>query len=131
MKIERITVSAGRTFNHPYESYSNLKPAVTLEATLGDADNPDERVDELQQAAEGMVERHKDRLLGQLEEIEKGHQALAMASLLEKQLEMAEKQIATMKEQLERARRGEVQQLTATSCATNYDTDGLDEEPPF
>lgn len=30
MKIIEVTVSAARTFNHPYEDYSNLKPFRAL-----------------------------------------------------------------------------------------------------
>jgi hypothetical protein len=33
MKINSITVTAGRTFNHPHEQYSNLRPEVTMTAT--------------------------------------------------------------------------------------------------
>lgn len=34
MRIKTITVTAGRTFNHPYEQYSNLRPEVTMVADL-------------------------------------------------------------------------------------------------
>ena len=34
MKIQTITVTAGRTFNHPHEQYSNLRPEVQMTATL-------------------------------------------------------------------------------------------------
>lgn len=30
MKVIEIIVSAGRTFNHPNESYSNLRPQVSV-----------------------------------------------------------------------------------------------------
>ena len=33
-KITEITVSAGRTFNHPHESFSNLKPHVALKVEV-------------------------------------------------------------------------------------------------
>ena len=39
MKITNIVVRAGRTFNHPHESYSNLKPEVELTATLDEGDD--------------------------------------------------------------------------------------------
>ena len=35
MKINTITVTAGRTFNHPHEDYSNLRPSVTMTRATG------------------------------------------------------------------------------------------------
>lgn len=69
MEITEIIISAGRTFNHPYESYSNLRPNVTLKATLINNEDPDKAVKELQAKAEKLVEDHKQLLLKQLEEI--------------------------------------------------------------
>lgn len=66
MKIEKITVSAGRTFNHPYESYSNLRPHVQLVATLDDGDDAQACVKALQAQAEGLVEDHKRSMLESL-----------------------------------------------------------------
>ena len=40
MKITEIVVSAGRTFNHPYENFSNLRPQVTLKATPDEGESP-------------------------------------------------------------------------------------------
>jgi hypothetical protein len=51
MKVTEIIVSAGRTFNHPYEDYSNLKPQVTLKATVDDGENFEDAVKELQRKA--------------------------------------------------------------------------------
>jgi len=39
MRVTEITVTAGRTFNHPHETYSNLRPEVRLTATLDDTDD--------------------------------------------------------------------------------------------
>jgi hypothetical protein len=69
MKINQITVSAGRTFNHPYEQYSNLKPSVCLVATLDESDNPESCAKDLQARAEKLVEDHKSILLQQVKEL--------------------------------------------------------------
>ena len=69
MKITNIVVRAGRTFNHPHESYSNLKPEVELTATLDDGDDAKSAVQQLQAQAEGMVEDHKQGLLKSIEEL--------------------------------------------------------------
>jgi hypothetical protein len=56
MQIVEIVVHAGRTFNHPYEDYSNLRPSVSMKATLGPEDNPEKTAQELQARAEALVE---------------------------------------------------------------------------
>lgn len=69
MQVVKITVAAGRTFNHPYEQYSNLRPSITLEATLDDADDPTTATKALQAQAEELVEEHKRNLLASIEQI--------------------------------------------------------------
>ncbi len=69
MKINTITVTAGRTFNHPHEQYSNLRPEVVMTATLEDGEDPHVAVRDLQQRAEGLVEDHKRGLLASIEEL--------------------------------------------------------------
>ena len=55
MQITEITVHAGRTFNHPYESYSNLRPSLTLRAILTDGEDHLAATKALQAQAEGLV----------------------------------------------------------------------------
>ncbi len=69
MEITEIVVSAGRTFNHPYENFSNLRPQVTLKATLDEGDNPQTATKELQGKAEKLVEDHKQNMLQTLREL--------------------------------------------------------------
>lgn len=69
MKITNIKVTAGRTFNHPHESYSNLRPEVELRADVQDGDDTAFCVRQLQAAAEQMVEDHKNGLLKSIEEL--------------------------------------------------------------
>ena len=39
VQVTRIEVYAGRTFNHPYEAYSNFRVGVTLTAELSPGDD--------------------------------------------------------------------------------------------
>lgn len=64
-----ITVSAGRTFNHPYESYSNMRPMVTMKAEVLDGEDLLEVTKALQAQAEGLVEDHKRHMLRSIEEL--------------------------------------------------------------
>ncbi len=69
MKIEEITVHAGRTVNHPFESYSNLRPAISLRATLDEGEDPEKATKELQAKAERLVEDHKNHMIESLENL--------------------------------------------------------------
>ena len=66
MKIVEVSVNAGRTFNHPYESFSNLRASVDLKAALDGAEDAAAAVVELQARAEDLVENHKDLMLARL-----------------------------------------------------------------
>lgn len=69
MKIQTIEVSAGRTFNHPHEQYSNLRPEVKMVAQLDGSEDPVAAVRTLQAQAEQLVEDHKNGLLKSIEEL--------------------------------------------------------------
>lgn len=69
MQITEITVSAGRTFNHPRENFSNLRPQVTLKATIQPGEDSEEAVRVLQAKAESMVEDHKNSMLKSIDEL--------------------------------------------------------------
>ncbi len=71
MQVKAIKVSAGRTFNHPYESYSNLRCDVHLDATLDEGEDAHASVRALQNQAEELAEDHKQTLLKQLHSLEK------------------------------------------------------------
>lgn len=62
MKVTEITVSAARVISHPVEQYSNLKPMVSLKASLDDSDDYEQSVKDLQAKAEGLVEDHAGAL---------------------------------------------------------------------
>ena len=114
MKITRITVNAGRTFNNPYESYANLRPAVTLDATLEDGEDPIAATRALQTQAETLVESHKARLLGDLDKLHAYTERTRNIGRLESQIADATAHLSRLKEEAEAA--GPLQ-LTAVDTA--------------
>lgn len=93
MKITEIRVTAGRTFNNPLESYSNLRPAISLTATLDDADDPEVASKALQAKAERLIEDHKQHLLDSLEQIEQLRQRDREVATLERQITSAQQRL--------------------------------------
>jgi hypothetical protein len=90
MKITEIVVTAARTFNHPHEQYSNLRPEVTLKATLNDGEDPTAAVKALQTQAEGIVEDHKQTMLSSLKELYQLTERQAEVQGLQKELQRAQ-----------------------------------------
>lgn len=99
MKIQTITVIAGRTFNHPHEQYSNLRPEVALTATLDPADDPAAATKELQAKAEGLVEDHKQGMLKSIEELYQLSQHQAEVRGLESQLKRAQDRLKEIRQE--------------------------------
>jgi len=99
MKITTITVSAGRTFNHPYEQYSNLRPEVTMTATLEEGEDPAAATKELQSRAEGLVEDHKRGLMSSIEELHKLSEYQAEVRGLQEQLTRAQNRMNDIRQQ--------------------------------
>lgn len=93
MKINTISVTAGRTFNHPHEDYSNLRPSVTMTATLEDGEDATKSARELQARAEQLVEDHKQGLLRSIEELYQLSTRQAEMRGLQKQLEIAQQRL--------------------------------------
>ena len=75
MHVTEIVVNAGRTFNHPHESFSNLRPSVTLKASITEDEDAEGCVQRLQVTAEKLVEDHKRHLLDSIEELEQMQRA--------------------------------------------------------
>lgn len=63
MQITQVTVTAARVIPHPVESYSNLRPSVSLTATLSPEDEPFKCVRNLQNAAEVLVVEHANNMV--------------------------------------------------------------------
>lgn len=101
MKVNTITVTAGRTFNHPYESYSNLRPEVTLTASLDEGESAMIATKQLQAQAEQLVEDHKNNLMKSIEELH---------LLTERQREMKglQLQLERAQERIEQIRKGDL-----------------------
>ena len=98
MKITEIVVSAGRTFNHPHEEYSNLKPQVTLKAAVDEGEDPVTATKELQARAEGLVEDHKNGLLKSIEELWQMSQAQSRLVGLGRQLREAQREMDSLRQ---------------------------------
>lgn len=67
MQIKSISVSAARTFNHPFERYANFRFELSLNAELHDGEDPLKAVSVLQEQAEIAAETHKVRILADVE----------------------------------------------------------------
>lgn len=109
MIITEIIVSAGRTFNHPYESYSNLKPQLTLKATIQEGDDVQHSILALQDRAETMIEQHKQQMLADMEAME--------------HLRRYDQQIASLETEITKAtqRLEQLKQMTPKALATQDD----------
>ena len=88
MQVTQITVNAGRTLQHPCETYANIRPEVALTASLEAGDDPIECTRKLQRQAEQLVEEHamvlrasiQERDVAQREESEIGRIAQSLQS---------------------------------------------------
>ena len=99
MQINTITVTAGRTFNHPHEQFSNLRPEVVLHATLEAGDDPDACIKQLQAKAEGLVEDHKQGMLKSIEELYQLSQHQAEMRGLENELKRTQERLEEIRKE--------------------------------
>lgn len=97
MKIQTIQVTAGRTFNHPHEQYSNLRPEVTMMATLEEGEDAAKATRELQAKAEQIVEDHKRGLLASIEELYQLTERQAEMRGLQQELERAQRRLEAVR----------------------------------
>ena len=98
MNVTRIVVTAGRTFNHPHESYSNLRPSVSMEATLEPGEDATQAARELQARAEGLVEDHKQGMLRSIEELYQLTERQAEMTGLQRELERAQRRLDDLRQ---------------------------------
>jgi hypothetical protein len=99
MKIQTITVTAGRTFNHPHEQYSNLRPEVTMTATLEDGEDATKASKALQAQAEQIVEDHKQGLLRAIEDLYQLTERQAEMRGLQKELTRAQDRLEAIRKE--------------------------------
>lgn len=137
MKVSEITVHAGRTFSHPHESYSNLKPQVTVRATLEDGEDWQAAIKSLQAQAESLVEDHKQTMLRSLEELQQMSRRQAEAQSLERTIRDSQERLDRLRAALpdlqiegpvtgpndDSASEGEGEDPDEDQGKTNYDRD--------
>jgi hypothetical protein len=92
-KVREITVSAGRTFSHPHESYSNLKPFVSVTATIDDGEDFVGVTKQLQAQAEELVEDHKNHMLKSLRDLNDLSEKHVRARRLSATIESAQREL--------------------------------------
>lgn len=63
MKIKNIKVTAGRTFPHPLENFSNIKFELSISAEIEESENFEKALDILRVEAETLAEAHKRELI--------------------------------------------------------------------
>lgn len=97
MRIDEIKVSAGRTFNHPYEQYSNLRCDVHLNAKLDDGEDAIEATKQLQARAEEICEGHKVTLIKNLHDLERLARQTEEISQLERRIQEAQSKLKDLK----------------------------------
>jgi hypothetical protein len=124
MQITTITVYAGRTFNNPNESYSNLKPSLSLTATLDPGDNPETAVKFLQGQAEKLIEEHKASLLKQLEDV----RDFENAQMEIRRLEMPVHKSDAARERIEELK-ARFPGISAVAAIDGPDVQRIDDEP--
>jgi hypothetical protein len=98
MQVTQIKVSAGRTFNHPFESYSNLRCDVHLDAHLSEGEDPKAATQVLQAQAEELAEGHKQNLIKQIHDLEELARATREISALEDRITTAQAQLNRLRD---------------------------------
>ena len=96
-QVQEIVVSAGRTFNHPFESYSNLKPSITVKATLNEGEDWEAATKQLQATAEGLIEDHKRHMLQTIEEVEELRRKGDEVARLDRQIRQAQERLDALR----------------------------------
>ena len=87
-RVTEVIVNAGRTFNHPYESYSNLRPSITVKAQIFEEEDWETVAKALQARVEELVEDHKTHMLKSIETLydlsQKQQEAARLAAIIER-----------------------------------------------
>jgi len=96
MQVTTITVKAGRTFNHPLESYSNLRCDAQMTATLDAGDDPVEATKQLRQTVETLCEDHKQEMLQSIEALEERRRNNARRISLKNQIDQMQGELESL-----------------------------------
>jgi len=120
MKVTEVKVSAGRTFNHPFESYSNLRCDVHLQAVLEDGEDPKAATQQLQAQAEEAAETHKQSLLSNLHKLQEITEQNREITELERRMEQAGERLKSLRKSVAAYQGGP---LTLSSSPTSDEPD--------
>src|SRR3990167_1692853 len=99
MRVTEVTVGAGRTLNHPFESFSNLRPSVQFKAVLDDGDDPATVAKDLQARAESLVEDHKQFMLTSLRTLHYLTEAQQRYTSLQDQIKRAQADLENIRKE--------------------------------
>ena len=109
VKLTKISVSAARTFNHPYERYANFRFEIRLEGEIEDNMPIGHQIDSARESAENIAENHKLEILDELQQ--------------QQQRELIRESIATAREHQRHA--AEIEEQIASGKLANYYVDVL------
>lgn len=98
MKVIEITVSAGRVVSHPTESYSNLRPQLTLKAMLDEGEDVETATKDLQAKAEKLIEDHKNNLVESIMRLDRMAREDEELKNLEEQLHRSQERLEHLRE---------------------------------
>lgn len=107
MKIDHVHVSAGRTFNHPFEQYSNFRCDVQLQARIEDGEDPMMATQSLQATVEKIAEDHKQDLLKNIRDLERIARCNEEISQLEDRMQQADARIKGLRKSVAAYQGGE------------------------
>lgn len=103
MTIKAIHVTAGRTFNHPFESYANFKFDLSFQAELAPGEDHLTSLAALQVQAETLADEHKEKILSDVQrrrQIERINDQLEDMRRNVRHLAAGEEQIAKLEAEL-------------------------------
>lgn len=98
MQIKEIKVTAGRTFNHPFESFSNLRPEIELTATINEGEDFAQCTKDLQAKAEHLVEDHKRNMITSLYKLREMAEREREVARLESVIKTSQSALETLRE---------------------------------
>lgn len=97
MKIEKITVRAGRCVPHPLHSYGNLKCDLEIVAAVETGEDPDAVRRELQCRVESQIEQHVADLRDGIADIEAHSTKAKRIERLERELAAKDAELRDLK----------------------------------
>lgn len=101
MKIEKITVRAGRVVPHPLHNYGNVKSDLEIVATLEEGDDPEAVRRQLQAKCESDVEMHVAELKESIRDFQNYTTKATRIRRLETELADRQKELDAIKSEFE------------------------------